>query len=195
MSFIDRPNPPRSSRTDPRDRDSNRSSPGGTSPEDGALTDSYPLDAEAVVERLQGLMSTELLCHLRYLQHAHHAEGLRAEPAVAEFRAHAAQELDHARALAGRIGQLGGEPSFRPGRIEPLAGVDWAPGRGLVAMLMADLSAERHAVDAYRKAIRSLDGQDSTTRRLLERILEDEERHADELASLLASERSPAEAR
>ncbi len=145
----------------------------------------HGLDADRILRMLEGFLAVELMCHLRYLQHAFRAEGLAAEPAVAEFREHADQELGHARKLAARISQLGGDPSFRPATIERRSGLDWERADALGGMLLADLRAERHAVESYRKAIQQIAHTDPTTRRLLEDILADEERHADELASML----------
>ena len=60
-------------------------------------------------------------------------------------------------------------------------------------MIRANLVAERVAVEAYSQFIELIGDKDSTTRRLLEDILADEQQHADELKdwarrlSLLAS--------
>ena len=50
---------------------------------------------------------------------------------------------------------------------------------------MSLLVAERIAIDSYREMIAFLGEHDSTTRRLLEGILEQEEQHADELSDML----------
>ena len=46
--------------------------------------------------------------------------------------------------------------------------------------------AERVAVETYRQMIALIGDKDSTTRRLLEDILADEEEHADELKDWMA---------
>src|ERR1700721_1257031 len=48
-----------------------------------------------------------------------------------------------------------------------------------------DLIAERIAIDTYRDIIKFLGEDDSTSRRLMEEILEKEEEHADDMANLL----------
>jgi bacterioferritin len=49
-------------------------------------------------------------------------------------------------------------------------------------MIKSNLIAERVAVETYRQMIKLVADKDSTTRRLLEDILADEEEHADELS-------------
>jgi bacterioferritin len=54
-------------------------------------------------------------------------------------------------------------------------------------MIREDLIAERIAIESYTEIIRWLGEADPTTRRLIEKILEVEEEHAEELANLLTS--------
>jgi bacterioferritin len=62
---------------------------------------------------------------------------------------------------------------------------EYVPGGSLVDMIKEDLVAERVAIESYLEMIAYLEGQDPTTRRLLEEILANEEEHADDLNSLL----------
>lgn len=59
---------------------------------------------------------------------------------------------------------------------------EYAPGTDLVGMITEDLVAERVAIASYQEIIRRLGTADTTTRRMLEDILEE---HADDLLSLL----------
>ena len=52
-------------------------------------------------------------------------------------------------------------------------------------MIKEDLVAERIAIDSYGEMIRYLGNDDPTTRRMLEDILAMEEKHADDLVTLL----------
>jgi len=52
-------------------------------------------------------------------------------------------------------------------------------------MLEEDLVAERIAIDTYREIVQYLGNDDSTTRRLMEGILANEEEHAEDLSTLL----------
>ena len=51
-------------------------------------------------------------------------------------------------------------------------------------MIKENLVAERIAIDSYREMIQIIGDNDPTTRRMLAEILQTEEEHADELASL-----------
>ena len=54
-------------------------------------------------------------------------------------------------------------------------------------MIHEDLVAERIAIEAYREMVRYFGDRDPTTRTLLERILAQEEEHANDLHDLLVS--------
>lgn len=52
-------------------------------------------------------------------------------------------------------------------------------------MVKEDLIAERIAIDSYRGMINYIGDKDTTTKRILESILAQEEEHADELSDML----------
>jgi bacterioferritin len=81
--------------------------------------------------------------------------------------------------------QLGGEPTFDPKIIATHNHVEYTAGSDLRSMLQEDLVAERIAIDIYREIVAFLGNRDSTTRRMLEDILAQEEEHADELSDFL----------
>ena len=82
--------------------------------EQGAVGNNYGGDVKRTVEILQSVLATELVCVLRYTQHAIAAQGISSEGVKAEFAEHAKEEWEHAQAVAERINQLGGEPNFNP---------------------------------------------------------------------------------
>lgn len=153
--------------------------------EQGAVTDTYKADRNAVVSLLNDALATELICVLRYKRHHFMATGLNAEPAAAEFIEHANEEQAHADALAARIVQLGGEPDFSPDKLASRSHSEYVAGESLYEMMREDLIAERIAIDTYGQIIRYIGDDDPTTRRMLEDILANEEEHADDLASML----------
>lgn len=154
--------------------------------EDGVLTPSYDLDPRVAVDLLNTALATELICVLRYRQHALVATGLEAEPVAAEFLVHSNEELAHADLLARRIVQLGGKPQMDPAGLTERSHAEYVICDALDDMIRENLVAERIAIDSYREMIRFFDDKDSTTRTMLEGILATEEEHADELADLLA---------
>jgi bacterioferritin len=154
--------------------------------EAGAITDSYGADRDRVVEVLNSVLATELVCVLRYKRHYFMALGMRSLPVAAEFLEHANQEQDHADRVAIRIVQLQGEPDLNPDTLTARSHADYAEGTDLVDMIQEDLIAERIAIASYQAIGRWLGEDDPTSRRLIESLLEVEQEHAEDLASLLA---------
>ena len=154
--------------------------------DDGAVTPSYGPWREDVVKLLNDALATELVCVLRYRRHHFTADGLASPKIVEEFMVHAVEEQAHADLLAQRIVQLGGEPDFSPDSLSQRSHADYDQSSELMAMLKANLVAERVAIESYRQMIVLIGDKDSTTRRMLEHILSQEEEHADELKDWMA---------
>lgn len=153
---------------------------------EGPLTSHHPPEYQQVLHVLDRALATEFVCMLRYRQHYEAAHGLQAKAAADEFLAHSQQEFEHAGRIARRITQLGGTPDLDPSTFASRSHAEYRPSDNLHEMLTENLVAERIAIETYRQSIQWLGDKDPTTRRLLEEILEVEEEHADDLASLLA---------
>jgi len=138
-----------------------------------------------VVRQLNDALATELVCVMRYRRHHFTAHGLASPHIAAEFLVHANEELGHADRLAQRIAQLGGEPDFSPDSLLRRSHAAYDESKDLQQMIRANLVAERLAVQSYSQLIKQVGEQDPTTRRLLEDILADEQKHAEELQSWL----------
>jgi len=154
--------------------------------EDGAVTPAYGPWRDDVVQLLNGALATELTCVLRYRRHHYMAKGLESPTIADEFLVHANAELGHADRLAQRIVQLGGEPDFNPQGLLERSHAGYDEINELKGMIKSNLQAERVAVESYRQMIHLVADKDSTTRRLLEDILADEEEHADELSDWMS---------
>ncbi len=155
--------------------------------EQGAVTDAYKADRETVVKLLNEALATEIVCVLRYKRHHFMATGIHSQAVAAEFAEHAAEEQLHADWIAERITQLGGEPDFNPEGLSKRSHSEYVEGGSLIDMIREDLVAERVAIESYTEMIQYLADNDPTTKRLLERILEKEEEHADDMRDLLAT--------
>ena len=153
--------------------------------EEGAMTSGYKAKAETVIKLLNDALATEIVCVLRYKRHYFMATGISSLTVKGEFLQHATEEQAHADQLAERIVQLGGEPNLSPEEMLNRSHSEYGEGESLVEMITEDLIAERIAIESYREMIAYLGTDDSTTRRLLERILAQEEEHAEDLAGLL----------
>src|SRR5438093_1737797 len=138
--------------------------------EAGAVTAGYAGDTATVVNLLNEALATELVCVLRYKRHYFMAHGIHSESVKQEFLEHAGEEQAHADAISERIVQLGGQPNLSPEGLLDRSHSQYAEGTSLEDMIKEDLVAERIAIDSYRQMIEFIDGDDPTTRRLLEEI-------------------------
>ena len=154
--------------------------------EKGAVTPSYGPWREDIIRLLNDELATEVVCILRYKRHYFTAKGV-ASPAIAnEFLVHAQEESAHADQLAERIVQLGGKPDFAPATLLERSHADYDDSAELQQMIRANLVAERVAIEAYSQMIALIGDKDSSTRRILEQILSQEQEHADELSDWLS---------
>jgi bacterioferritin len=153
--------------------------------EDGAMTAGYKAKAETVITLLNEALATDIVCVLRYKRHDFMATGISYLSVKGEFLKHANEEQVHADQLAERIVQLGGEPNLSPEGILSRSHSEYVEGASLVEMITEDLIAERIAIDSYREMVTYVGTDDTTTRKILEAILAQEEEHAEDLASLL----------
>jgi bacterioferritin len=153
--------------------------------EDGAVTPSYGPWRDDIVKLLNDSLATELVCILRYKRHHFTAKGLSSPAIAAEFLVHAQEETAHADLIAERIVQLGGEPDFSPATLLERSHADYDDSTDLKAMIRANLVAERVAIEAYSQMVKLIGDKDSTTRRIVEHILSQEQEHAEELSDWL----------
>ncbi len=151
----------------------------------GAVTPAYRGDVETAIRLLNEALATEIVCTLRYRRHHYMAAGIHYQAIADEFMEHANEEQQHADRIAERIRQLGGAPDFNPAGLLSRSHAQYAEGNSLVDMIKEDLIAERIAIESYLEMIRFFGDNDPTSRRLMEEILQQEEEHADDMATLL----------
>jgi bacterioferritin len=152
---------------------------------DGPVTGAYLANRDQVIQVLNEVLATEIVCVLRYKNHYYMASGINSQAASSEFLEHAGQEQEHVDQVAERITQLGGNPNFNPDGITSRSHAEYKEGNTLDAMIKEDLVAERIAIETYSEIIRWLGNDDPTTRSMIEGILKVEEEHADDLVNLL----------
>jgi bacterioferritin len=149
-----------------------------------------PVDSawrKALVGLLNDSLATELVCVLRYKRHHFTAHGLASPRIAEEFLVHALEETTHADRIAKRIVQLGGEPDFEPESLARRSHAAYDASPDLESMIRANLVAEHVAVEAYSQLIAIVGDRDPTTRRLIEDILADEQKHVEELQGWLVA--------
>jgi bacterioferritin len=153
--------------------------------EDGAVTATYTADRKQVIRLLNEALATEWVCVLRYYRHYYTAKGMLTDAVKGEFLEHAQQEMEHADKIAERIVQLGGTPDLDPDTLTARSHAEYKEGKDLRDMVRENLIAERIAIDSYREMIDYIGDRDTTTKRILEHVLAQEEEHADDMADLL----------
>jgi bacterioferritin len=151
----------------------------------GAVTPAYKGNVHTAIKLLNEALATEIVCTLRYRRHHYMAAGIHYQAVADEFMEHANQEQQHADRIAERIRQLGGAPDFNPEGLLTRSHAQYAEGNSLVDMIKEDLIAERIAIESYLEMVRFFGDNDPTSRRLMEEVLQQEEEHADDMATLL----------
>jgi len=140
--------------------------------------------SEKLLELLNKGIARELQVSIQYMWQHVQVTGIDGAVVSDIFRQIAIEEMKHAEKLAERLDYLNGVPTTKP---DPIF-----VGGSLIEMLKQDEQNEEEAITLYKHAIQvaSQDG-DFTTRRLLEEILSEEERHIDTFGKLLVGMTSP----
>jgi bacterioferritin len=125
------------------------------------------LDKKKIIELLNLDLQDEHGAIIQYLSHAYAiGEGEMA----CEIEAIARDEMRHLDWLAETIVELGGQPSLKRGS-QNMA------GKTVQEWMSNDVGLEHGAIESYEKHIKNIDNP--TIRRLLKRILSDEQSHRD----------------
>jgi len=134
---------------------------------------------QKLIETLNALLADELAAINQYIVHAEMCEDWGYGKLHEGFEKRALDEMKHAEKLIGRILFLGGKPI-----VSELSKIHI--GDEVPKQIEYDRAAEEGAIKAYNDAI-ALAGEvrDHATRDILIQILNDEDRHMDELEELL----------
>jgi bacterioferritin len=103
------------------------------------------MDKSELIERLNEDLGTEFQSIVQYVQHTASIKGPEYQAIVAELSNHLAQELEHAKILAGQIDFLGGTPT-----VQVPAVPDCPDG---ATALKADLDLEERQLQRYRDRV------------------------------------------
>ncbi len=137
-----------------------------------------------LLEMLNKGIAHELQVSIQYMWQHVLVTGLNGAVVEDTFKKVAITEMKHAEELAERLSFLGGVPTIKPDSI--------SVGTDLVEMLKQDVQNEEETIQLYGQAIRVASEEgDITTRRLLEDILGDEEKHIDKFSKLLVGMTRP----
>jgi bacterioferritin len=136
-----------------------------------------PKKKNPLLDALNEALAEELTAITQYMWHHTMAQGMASESVKEIFKKASIEEMKHAEVLAERLDYLGGVPTTRPNEIKM--------GGSLEKMIKDNLNLENEAIAMYKRIIKMC-GDDSTTRRMLEEILADEEGHAASFEGLLS---------
>ena len=140
--------------------------------------------SEKLLELLNKGIARELQVSIQYMWQHVQVTGMDGAVVNGIFRQIAIAEMKHAEALAERLDYLDGVPTIKP---DPIF-----VGGSLIEMLKQDEQNEEEAIELYKRAIQVASEEgDFTTRRLLEDILSEEEKHIDTFGKLLVGMTSP----
>ncbi len=140
--------------------------------------------SEKLVDSLNKAIARELQVSIQYMWQHIQVTGM--DGAVVEdiFRKTAIAEMKHAERLAEQLDYLNGVPTVKP---DPIF-----VGGSLIEMLTQNQRDEEDAIELYKEAIQAAAQEgDYTTRRLLEEILAEEERHINTFGKLLVGMTEP----
>ena len=134
--------------------------------------------SEKLMELLNKGIARELQVSVQYMWQHVLAKGVESAAIEDILKKIAITEMKHAEAIAERLAYLGGTPTTKP---DPIF-----VGGSLKEMLQTNVKAEEEAMALYKQTIKVADEEgDSTTRRLFEEILAEEEEHHDTFTKLL----------
>jgi len=142
------------------------------------------LATKEIVELLNKGIAHHLQASVQYMWQHIMSRGIEGAVVESIFRNAAMVEMKHAEALADRMVFLNGVPTNNPSPVHV--------GHSLEEMLKENVQAEEEAIRVFKEAIQMANKEgDYGTRRLLEEILCDEERHLGMFGKLLVGMTSP----
>lgn len=140
--------------------------------------------SEKLLKLLNKGIARELQVSIQYMWQHVTAKGVHGAVVEGLFREIAIEEMKHAEALAERIAFLNGIPTVKPDDIHI--------GTDVLEMLKDGVQYEEEAVSLYKQAIQVAEKEgDFGTKRMLEEILSNEEKHLDKFGKLLVGMTSP----
>jgi bacterioferritin len=153
--------------------------------DDGPVTPSNRADLTAITRLLNVLLASLIVSSLQYEQHALVVHAPSARPLTEFLLAGADRDRGDARLLAARIRQLGFAGEYDPQHLSARSRLTFRtfPDGDLVGIVTQNLVGARILVQTLQEAVRWIGDDDPTTRRLLERLLEEKEAQADELSA------------
>lgn len=160
--------------------------------DDGPVTPSNRADLTATTRLLNGLLASLVVSWLQYEQHAVAVPAPSARPLADFLSTCADRDRGSARLLAARIGHLGAIGEYDPQHLSARSRIAFRafPDGDPTGIVTQNLVGVRILVQTLQEAVRWVGDDDPTTRRLLERLLEDKESQAGQLSAQSSHQRA-----
>jgi len=144
------------------------------------------MDVNQLLDLLNRAYASEWLAYYQYWLGAKVIKGPMKDAVAAELNLHAAEELNHAVLLAGRIVQLGGTPALSPKDWFTLSPCKYeAPTDPHVGLILEQsIAGEQCAISSYKQLMDTTKDKDMVTYNLALTILQQEVEHEEDLQSL-----------
>lgn len=144
------------------------------------------MDVNQLLDLLSRAYASEWLAYYQYWLGAKVIKGPMKDAVAAELNLHAAEELNHAVLLAGRIVQLGGTPALSPKDWFTLSPCKYeAPADAYVGVILGqNIVGEQCAISSYKQLMDTTKDKDMVTYNLALTILQQEVEHEEDLQSL-----------
>ena len=145
------------------------------------------MDVKKLINELNKALSDEWLATYQYWVGSKIVEGPFSSVIIKELEEHSKEEYEHAEIISTRIIQLGGTPIIDPrdwfkhstcGYIRP-------KNFDQISILKDNIKGERCAIGVYNNLLNELKGKDHITFHLIEKILEEEVEHEEDLQNIL----------
>ena len=134
---------------------------------------------DQVIAHLNAALKAELGAICQYIIHSEMCQNWGYHGLGGRLKKHAIDEMKHAEGLVERILYLDGEPKLDV--VPPMR-----LGMNVKAQLENDLAAELDAIQMYNASVKAcVEAGDNGTRELFEKMVKDEEQHADFLEAQL----------
>lgn len=134
---------------------------------------------EQLIEALNGLLSQEHACAIRYATHAAVVTGPYADIVQARLEEIASDEVSHAKKLRDRILAVGGLPTMDVNR------EDLKSAGTLRQILSINIGEEKEAIRRYTDLLKSIPPGNAILFRTIQAILSDEQEHLERLEALM----------
>jgi len=136
------------------------------------------MSSKELLEMLNEAIARELQVAIQYMWQHVQWKGVKGFAVKDELRTIAIAEMKHAELIAERLTYLGGTPTTQPAPINV--------GKTLKEMIEQDVKDEEDAIKFYKQIIqKARETGDTTTAKLFEQILADEEEHHDFFTGIL----------